>query len=243
MRIFCGYDERESLGFHVFVESLMARSGCWVSLTPLVGLGKMLGGVSSGTNAFSDVRFLVPWLCGYEGVALYVDGSDMLVREDVGGIFDVFDERYGVQVVKREYRTRAVRKYVGTEMESVNEDYPRKNWSSVVLWNCGHEANRVLTPEWVSERRGLYNGGYLHRFSWLGDELVGGLDERWNVLIGEDGERGEGGDKEFGNSCGIAHYTLGLPGCNGEMGDERVLYEDEWRAYAERVNRVPARVK
>src|SRR5215212_3157138 len=90
-----------------------------------------------GSNQFIYSRFLLPHLTGYSGWALYIDG-DMLLRADIAALWNLRNESKAVMCVHHDYRTRMRRKYLGAK----NEDYPRKNWSSVVLWNCGHPANR-----------------------------------------------------------------------------------------------------
>ncbi len=97
-------------------------------------------------------------------------------------------------MVKHDYQTKAATKYFGQR----NESYPRKNWSSLVLWNCAHPANRVLTPEFVSEK----DGAFLHRFRWLDDALIGDLPPTWNWLATEYPSRAD---------ANIVHYTLGTP--------------------------------
>jgi hypothetical protein len=82
-------------------------------------------------------------------------------------------------------------------MEAKNEDYPRKNWSSMILWNCEHPANRCLTPDYVDD----HAGNELHRFNWLPEKLIGDLPMAWNVLVGE----------QDNPNAKIAHYTLGIP--------------------------------
>jgi hypothetical protein len=82
-------------------------------------------------------------------------------------------------------------------MEAANRDYPRKNWSSLILWNCEHPRNKVLTPEFVDD----HSGSDLHRFGWLPDSLIGDLPKEWNVLVGEQDNK----------NAKIAHYTLGIP--------------------------------
>jgi hypothetical protein len=79
-----------------------------------------------------------------------------------------------------------------------NQDYPRKNWSSMILWNCGHPANRVLTPEFIQDKP----GSYLHRFSWLNDAQIGALPKEWNWLATE---------YEDNPQAKLVHYTLGTP--------------------------------
>jgi hypothetical protein len=205
--VFAGFDPREAIGFHVFASSLFRHTERPVSLTPLSGKQR------DGTNAFTYARFQVPRLCDYEGWAIFVDGSDMLCRDDIAKLWDLRDPKYAVQVVKHAYQTGADRKYRGTVLEAKNEDYPRKNWSSVILWNCGHEAHRR-----IDERDG---GSFLHRFSWLPDDLIGGLPPSWNVLVGEQDTEAQ-----------IAHFTLGLPSFP-QYADCR--YADEWRRELQRV--------
>jgi hypothetical protein len=79
-----------------------------------------------------------------------------------------------VMVVKHDYKTRMTEKYLGSK----NEDYPSKNWSSVILWNCNSFPNRKLTPEFVQKS----TGAELHRFSWIDDERIGELPPEWNWL-------------------------------------------------------------
>jgi hypothetical protein len=120
----------------------------------------------------------VPYLCNFEGKGIFFD-CDQLLRTDIAEIFTVLDDQpaKAVYVVKHTYEPRDDIKYLNT----VQYKYPRKNWSSVVLWNCEHEKNRVVTPEFVNNSEGLK----LHRFTWLEDNYIGDLDVRWNWLVGE----------------------------------------------------------
>src|SRR5690606_36000298 len=94
------------------------------------------GGQRDGTNAFIYSRFLIPYLQNYKGWALFVDGADMIVKGDLAELWALRDKAKAVQVVKHDYRTKHPRKYVGTQMEADNRDYPCKNWSSVMVINC-----------------------------------------------------------------------------------------------------------
>lgn len=192
MRVFCGYDEREAAGFHAFMQSILHTARNPISVTPLSGSQR------DGTNSFTYSRFLVPWLCDFRGWAIWVDGSDMLCRDDLGQLLEQSDHRAAVFVVKHDYQPKHVRKYIGTEMEADNSAYPRKNWSSVILWDCGHYLNRMLTPEYVKQA----SGQDLHRFAWLPDERIGSLPSEWNWL------------DEYGENpqAKILHYTNGIPG-------------------------------
>lgn len=154
-----------------------------------------------GSNAFTYSRFLVPWLCGFRGWAIWADGADMMLRADIAEAYALrlADHRAAVFVAKHEYLTRHPRKYVGTPMEAPNADYPRKNWSSFIIWDCGHEMNRFLTPEYVASNP----GAHLHRFAWLPDELIGALPIEWNWLADEYGENA---------NAKLIHWTAGMPG-------------------------------
>ena len=155
-------------------------------------------------------RFLVPFLCGYEGWALFTDG-DVLFRADVCELFACADPSKAVQVVQHNHQPTAAVKMTG----EVQTQYPRKNWSSVMLFNCAHPANHALNCELVN----TVPGRDLHRFCWLPDALIGALPARWNVLIGE----------ETDPDPAIAHFTLGVPDMPGY---ERQPFADEWHVVA-----------
>jgi hypothetical protein len=199
--LYVGFDPREAACYHVFCQSVIERASIPVAFHPLHKA--MLGGFDGqkdGTNAFIYSRFLVPYLQNFSGWALFCDG-DMVMCDDIAKLWGlreqfVFDK--AVCVVKHDYRTKHPRKYVGTPMEANNASYPRKNWSSVMLWNCGHAANRILTPEFVSESP----GSFLHRFAWLNDAQIGELPPEWNALSGE----------QDISLASLVHYTLGAPG-------------------------------
>lgn len=135
---------------------------------------------------------------GYEGWAIFADG-DMLCMDDIAKLWALQDDSKAVMVVKHNYQSRFKEKYVGTSLHTCNVSYPRKNWSSVVLWNCSHPANKALTPEYVMSA----TGRQLHRFEHLKDEEIGELPMEWNWLVTE---------YEYNPHAKLAHYTLGVPG-------------------------------
>lgn len=196
IRIFVGYDAREAVAYHVCVQSLIENSSRPLEIHPLA-LGNMerfyAEAHKDGSNAFIYSRFLVPYLCGWHGSAIFLDG-DMLVRGDVAELWALRRPDRGVQVVQHDYKTRHPVKY----LDNMNEDYPRKNWSSVIVWNCGYFPNRKLTPEFVSGA----TGQYLHRFEWLRDEQIGDLPMDWNWLCAEYDEN---------PGAKLYHYTVGTP--------------------------------
>ena len=140
MRLFIGYDPREAVVYHACVNSIVRQASQPLAITPLAlkNLRSYTERHRDGSNQFTYSRFLVPHLTGWAGWALYIDG-DMLLRDDIAEIFKLRDETKAVLCVHHDYKTKLRKKYLGAR----NEDYPRKNWSSVMLWNCAHPANRV----------------------------------------------------------------------------------------------------
>lgn len=193
--IFIGYDPREAIAYHVCSNSIIRHSTKPVSFTPLAlrNLQDYEEKHTDGSNQFIYSRFLVPHLMNYTGWAIFMDG-DMLVRDDINRLWELRDESKAVMVVKHDYKTKMSEKYLGSK----NENYPRKNWSSVILWNCGHPANAAVTPEFIQNA----SGAQVHRFTWLSDDLIGELPIEWNWLPDELGENAE---------AKLLHYTLGTP--------------------------------
>jgi hypothetical protein len=159
---------------------------------------------------FSFTRFLVPTLQDYRDWALYCD-SDFLFRSDLSDLLALADPSKAVMCVKHDYRPPERIKMDGQRQER----YGRKNWSSLMLWNCGHPANAALRPEVVN----FSSGAFLHGFQWLADDLIGGLPECWNWLEGWSPATIE---------PRIVHMTRGIPTMAGY---EDIPYADEWRAY------------
>ncbi len=195
IRVFIGFDPREAIAFHVCSNSIIRHSSEVVAITPLAlgNLKTYSETHSDGSNQFIYTRFLLPSLMEYQGWALFIDG-DMLLRDDIAKLWALRDETKAVMCVHHDYKTKASTKYLG----SVNQDYPRKNWSSVVMWNCAHPANKVVTPEFVAKA----TGAQLHRFTWLDDSLVGELPKVWNWLPDEFGANPD---------AKLLHWTLGAP--------------------------------
>lgn len=212
--VYVGYDPRESAVYHVFCESVIEHASGPVSFIPLhKPMLDNFDGQQDGTNAFIYSRYLVPYLEDFERFAIFCDG-DMHVTDDIYKLYELRDESKAVQVVKHDYKTSSPRKYVNTPIENDNIDYPRKNWSSVVIFNCGHPSNKVLTPEYVGEA----GGSVLHRFAWLDDGDIGGLPPEWNHLVGE----------YVPGNAKLYHHTLGSPGFNHYRNCESA---EQWNDY------------
>ena len=152
-------------------------------------------------TTFANSRFLSPWLSNSRKWILFCDFSDMLFLADPAELFEVADDKYAVMVVKGRHEPRESLKMDG----QIQTRYERKNWSSVILWNCQHPGTVRLTLEMVNS----LPGRDLHRFSWLEDDEIGELPPVWNYLVGVDGHL---------KGAKLVHFTAGTPetGVNDE---------------------------
>ena len=195
INLYVGYDEREAIAYHVFCHSVIKNTSIPVKITPLVlsQLKEFNETHQDRSNDFVYSRFLTPYLNEFNGWAIFADG-DMICQADLKELIGMADPNKAIMVVKHDYQTKASIKYLG----NINENYPRKNWSSVILWNCSHPKHKILTPEFVSNQ----TGKFLHRFSWLDDNDIGELPVEWNWLACE---------YEKNADAKLIHYTLGTP--------------------------------
>ena len=207
--VYIGYDPREAIAYHTCANSIIRNSSRPVAIVPVaLNLFKDYSEThTDGSNHFIYTRFLVPWLMSWQGWAIFIDG-DMIVRGDIAELWEMRNMSCDVMVVKHDYKTKMKEKYLGAK----NEDYPRKNWSSVILWNCNSFPNRKLTPEFIQRS----TGSELHRFTWIDDERVGELPKEWNWLPDEYGPNA---------NAKLLHYTLGTP-CFHEFAT--TPQSDEW---------------
>ena len=199
MKIFIGYDPRESVSYHVCAHSILRRSSIPVEITPLALVN--LTGVfkrdrhSLQSTDFSFTRFLVPHLSDFKGWSLFMD-SDMLVRTDISELKRLCNGesyRKSVFVVKHSYSpVDKETKFLGSKQTK----YEKKNWSSVMLFN--NTRCRSLTPEYVNSASGLD----LHQFKWTQGNEIGELGKEWNHLVGEGPEN---------PNAKIIHFTRGGP--------------------------------
>jgi hypothetical protein len=157
-------------------------------------------------------RFFVPTLCGHQGWALFTDG-DVLFRADVDELFKLADDQYAVMVVPHPPGQGGA-SYDTKKAGHVQQPYPRKNWSSVMLLNCEHPYWRRLSIEDLNQRPGRD----LHAFYWLHESHIGALPAGWNYLVGVSAELPP-------DQVKLAHYTLGVPDIAGHEHD---AFADEW---------------
>lgn len=225
LKIYIGFDERETVAWHVLANSILTKASIPVAFIPLnlqnlqkIPFQKI---DKQASNAFSYSRFLVPSLCNFEGNAIFMD-CDMLITCDIAEIMDNFKVNdKAVHVVKHEYTSKVTEKYLGNKQEN----YPRKNWSSFVLWNCSHPKNKALTAEYIREA----TPAHLHRFHWLDDAEIGELDRTWNWLVTEYNTT------ELKNTPNNIHWTLGGPYFNEYRETD---FANEWREQLQKTLRV-----
>lgn len=178
-KVFVGYTSYQDVVFQVAKHSI-ERQSADVKCYPIVqqalrDLGIYYRAIDkNGATEFSITRFLTPWLAGYKGWVMFCD-NDVLALTDVNELFDQADNQYAVMVVKHNHTPSETVKLDG----QIQTQYPRKNWSSVVLWNLDHPKNKLITPDLVNEISPLY----LHRFMWLEDHEIGELSLEWNWLV------------------------------------------------------------
>lgn len=230
--VYIGYDPREEQAFLVCRDSLKAHLSEEVPVESLVldklrmdGLysrpmkrigGRLIDELSRRpdypgymSTQFAVSRFLTPHLAK-TGWALFMD-CDMLVRRDINDVFALADPSKAVMCVKHEYEPSNREKMDG----QVQSPYFRKNWSSFMLFNCDHPANKGLTLSLINSSPGKG----LHQFCWLKDEEIGELPQEWNFLVGH---------SRISNPS-VVHFTEGVPTMKGY---EQVPFSDEWRRYA-----------
>lgn len=211
LKVFIGYDEKEPIAYHVLAHSILKRSSEPVAIIPLNRdnlrscFWRPRGELDS--TDFSNSRWIVPHLCGYKGMAVFMD-CDMLCRGDISEItrFISHPERDAVACVKHAHVPTAETKF----LDLPQTKYMRKNWSSVMVFNndqCGmltkHIVNTMTPALWF------------HQFNWVEDEKIASLPPDWNLLVGYD---------EYCKDAKIVHFTEGGPW----HGYNDVDYADEW---------------
>jgi hypothetical protein len=211
--IFVGFDSRENAAYEVCVKSMRKHCTTVPKVTPLVeahlrGLGlytrrherregRLWDVISDApmSTEFAITRFLAPALSAAPW-AVFCD-CDFLWRADIHDLLALADPQYAVQVVQHEYAPRE-----GIKMDGqLQLNYRRKNWSSLVLWNCGHPAHQPLMG-WINTRPGRN----LHAFEWLEDSLIGSLPAAWNWLEGH---------SDASIDPKAVHFTRGTPEMEG----------------------------
>ena len=206
LKIFIGWDSKEDIAYQVARQSILDTASVPVEIIPLKQKSLKSQDLywrekdKLASTEFTFTRFLLPELTEFKGWALFID-CDFVALDDVANLFAQADDKYAVMCAQHDYTPEE-----GVKMDGQAQlNYPRKNWSSMMLVNCGHPSNAVLTKELVNDPE--IDGKYLHRFSWLNDSEVDKLSHEWNWLVGWYKEPKDGKPK-------FLHYTEGGPWFN-----------------------------
>lgn len=223
-RVFIGYDSREDVAFRVCESSLRRRSSIALDVRRIEQTTLRTQGLywrakdPLASTEFTYTRFLTPYLAGYQGWALFCD-CDFLWLSDVAELAELADPDKAVSCVHHDHRPTEATKMDG----AVQTTYPRKNWSSLMLFNCGHPMTRALTPAAVNTQ----SGAFLHRMQWADDGAIGALPATWNWLEGSM-------PKPDGGTPAAVHYTRGGPWFDNWRD---VDYADLWLAERDALDR------
>lgn len=224
MKLYIGYDPAEDRAYRAAVSSLekhsilsherlsedrLRSSGLLTRVVDKRGQMYDLPSNAPCSTEFATSRFMVPLLC-QSGWAMFVD-CDIVFLSDPTSIMSHADKNKAVIVVQHNHIGRG-KKMVGMAQTA----YPRKNWSSVMLFNCDHPANQRLSLRDINERPGRD----LHAFYWLHNDEIGSLPVEWNWLVNV---------TEKPLHPKIAHFTNGGPWLDGW---ESAPNDNLWEQYA-----------
>lgn len=232
-RVYIGWDSREKIAYDVCRKSIEHNTHSQVRVIPLAhkelrkqgwftrpwltdaytgNWTDLVDGRPFSTE-FSHTRFLVPALMNYKGWALFMD-CDMVWDDDIKHLFSLCDNKYAIMCVKHIHKPTE-----GVKMDGVSQAaYHRKNWSSFMLINCGHPANKILTPEYVSTKPGKE----LHAMTWLEERQIGSLPQSYNWIEGV---------SVSNVKPKVIHYTEGGPWFENYR---EVAFSDVWWRYYQR---------
>tara|TARA_Y100000992_G_scaffold116419_2_gene76264 strand:- start:3517 stop:5181 length:1665 start_codon:yes stop_codon:yes gene_type:complete len=220
LTVYIGWDSRETIAADVCRHSILKHTSIPVDIVMLKqeelrrrklywrDVDKL------ASTEFTFTRFLVPYLNNYEGTAIFMD-SDMVLTTDIAELIADVDPKKAISCVQHDYTPPPGFKMDGQQQLA----YPRKNWSSMVVWNCAHPANKQVTLELVNDPE--VTGAYLHRFSWLKDHYIGLLGPQWNWLVDWYVEGRDGAPL-------LLHYTEGGPWFSNH---KNCGYSDVWNWY------------
>lgn len=235
LRVVLGYDSTEVPGVYACIESILEHASRPVSFILLRQETLRRDNIyfkdrtPDEATEFSRSRFLAPYLVGYKGPVLFMDGADMIVKSDIVELFESVPTGIDVAVVKHDYNPMEERKFNGAAPQT---QYPRKLWSSLMLFWANTSACQRLTPRYVSEA----TGAELHQLKWITPVQMAGafrysdedrianrvwsLGEEWNWIPDHSEARVSFEDAK------IVHYTTGTPaqGC-------KVKYQHLWDKY------------
>lgn len=197
--IFIGLDEPNKIAFEKCKASIINQNTRYnISIYAInyntIKEYKRIKDIYESTQ-FTFARFFTPFLSEYNGVSIFCDG-DFLFLDSIDNLIDLYDPKFAIQCCKHEYTPKDLVK-MGNKKQSI---YPRKNWSSLIIFNNEHPKNKTLNPLTINNQ----SGAFLHRFKWLEDSEIGDIPIEWNWLVGYYKEKGSFIPKAL-------HFTDGGP--------------------------------
>jgi len=220
VRLFIGWDSRESIAADVCAYSVLKHASSPIEIEYIKRDEMKKRGLynkedKEASTEFTLTRFLTPYLSNYEGYAIFCD-CDFLFLNDIHELIQCIDKEKAVSVVKHEYIPKQVKKFD----DHVQYAYPRKNWSSLMVFNCEHDTVKELTPKKIND----LSPKALHRFEWIHDNEIGDIPMEWNWLVGE---------YHKGKQSAL-HYTCGGPWHDGFSDTD---YADIWYEMRDEMDR------
>ena len=213
IKIFVGLDEPHKIAYDKCIKSIKSKNKKYnleihpINYNTVNSYDRLKDQYESTQFAFA--RFFVPYESNYKGISLFLDG-DFLFLESIDKLLNLYDPKYALQCCKHDYSPTNLKKMDGKSQTS----WPRKNWSSLIIFNNEHPKNKTLNPATINNQ----SGAFLHRFKWLENEEIGSLPLQWNWLVGWYNEPDDGRPYAL-------HYTEGGPWLNNYKDCE---YNDLW---------------
>ena len=221
LHVYIGFDTRnygQTLAYEGCQRSLLAKLDHnkyditihQLNLTELTKAGLMYRNFDPlASTEFTYTRFLVPLLNNFEGKALFCD-SDFIWDCCVSEVINYLQPGQAVACVQHDYTPGHSIKMDGRAQTI----YPRKNWSSLMVWDCSHPSSKKLTVDAINTQ----SPAWLHRMLWADDTEIGSIPYQYNYLV----------DNYDTDDAKVYHYTDGGP---WHPGYENVQYGDKWRQY------------
>ena len=221
VNVFIGLDEPHKIAYDVCKQSILTGNKKYkLNIRPInynTAKGYKRKKNKNESTQFSFARFWVPYESNFEGISIFLD-SDFLFLKSIDDLIDLYDPKKAVMCCKHDYTPTSALKMDG----KIQTTYPRKNWSSLIIFNNSHKKNKTLEP-WLLNS---LTGAYLHRFMWLADRDMGSLPLEWNWLVNWYKE-------EPGFAPKALHFTEGGPWLDGY---ENCQYNELWRSVLDEIS-------
>tara|TARA_R110001592_G_scaffold301127_1_gene572483 strand:+ start:960 stop:1658 length:699 start_codon:yes stop_codon:yes gene_type:complete len=216
IKIFVGLDEPNQISYDKCIKSIKDKNKRYdldiqpINYNTVDGYGRKKDPYESTQFAFA--RFFVPYESDFKGISVFMDG-DFLFLESIDKLLDNYDPKYALMCCKHDYNPTNLQKMDGKPQTA----WPRKNWSSLMIFNNEHPKNKTLSPLTINNQ----SGAFLHRFRWLEDAEIGDIPLQWNWLVDWYKEPHDGEPMAL-------HYTEGGPWLEDYI---KCDYADKWINY------------